>query len=176
MAASAALWVGLVLIAVLALWIEHSESVDPGQKPADRPTTDAAAPHAGSADVTSSHDVDDAEPEWIDARGPSGAAGSTLVENVTIRNRYGRIDFQGTVDLRPTLERIERGDSLPFAHDGSRFDNRERRLPHKPSGYYREYVHPTPGMEGPGPQRVVVGREGETYYTFDHYQTFRRIK
>ncbi len=46
--------------------------------------------------------------------------------------------------------------------------SREGRSP----GYYREYVRPTPGVSGPGPQRIVVGRGGEMYYTSDHYQTF----
>ncbi|WP_407082811.1 ribonuclease domain-containing protein [Pseudomonas germanica] len=42
--------------------------------------------------------------------------------------------------------------------------------------YYTEYVHPTPGIAGPGPQRIVVGKGGEMYYTADHYKTFIPIK
>jgi guanyl-specific ribonuclease Sa len=55
------------------------------------------------------------------------------------------------------------------------FQNREKRLPQKPAGYYREWVHPTPGLRGPGPQRIVTGKEGEIYYSPDHYETFRRL-
>nr|EKW6799036.1 hypothetical protein [Pseudomonas aeruginosa] len=33
-----------------------------------------------------------------------------------------------------------------------------RDLPVKPAGYYTEYVHPTPGVTGPGAQRIVVGK------------------
>lgn len=45
-----------------------------------------------------------------------------------------------------------------------------------PVGYYTEYVHPTPGILGPGPQRIVVGQGGEMYYTADHYKTFIPFK
>jgi len=31
-------------------------------------------------------------------------------------------------------------------------------LPRQAKGYYREYVHPTSGVKGPGAQRVVVGQ------------------
>jgi guanyl-specific ribonuclease Sa len=60
-------------------------------------------------------------------------------------------------------------------NDGAEFQNRERRLPKRPAGYYREWVHPTPGLGGPGPQRIVTGGEGEIYYTPDHYRTFERL-
>jgi filamentous hemagglutinin len=86
--------------------------------------------------------------------------------------------LEGTVDLGPTLERIETGGSFPHRNDGGIFNNRPLpgrttpELPAQPAGYYREYVHPTPGVQGPGPQRVVVGQGGEMYYTPDHYQTF----
>jgi filamentous hemagglutinin len=28
----------------------------------------------------------------------------------------------------------------------------------------------------PGPQRVVIGKKGEVYYTGDHYNTFTRVR
>ncbi|MFN8482986.1 MAG: RHS repeat-associated core domain-containing protein [Anaerolineae bacterium] len=49
-------------------------------------------------------------------------------------------------------------------------------LPAQRSGYYTEYVVPTPGYTGVGPQRLVVGQGGEAYYTPDHYQTFIRVQ
>ncbi|MEM7205997.1 MAG: ribonuclease domain-containing protein [Planctomycetota bacterium] len=81
----------------------------------------------------------------------------------------------GPVDIGPTLERIEKGVKHSHRNDGSTFQNRERRLPIKARGYYREYVHPTPGQRGPGAQRVVLGKEGEIYYTPDHYRSFQRV-
>jgi ribonuclease T1 len=55
------------------------------------------------------------------------------------------------------------------------FRNRERRLPNRPRGYYREYTVETPGHSDRGARRIVVGRQGEMYYTDDHYRRFRRI-
>ena len=56
------------------------------------------------------------------------------------------------------------------------FDNLERRLPAHPSGYYHESdVWPTRSA-GRGPERLVFGREGEVYYSADHYRTFARLR
>ncbi len=76
------------------------------------------------------------------------------------------------VDLAPTLNRIDTGGSFPHRNDGSTFGNREGILPQQPNGYYTEFVHPTPGVSGPGAQRIVQGQGGERYYTPDHYKTF----
>jgi hypothetical protein len=98
-----------------------------------------------------------------------------VLSNRVIYDRDGRAIYRGDVDLSGTLKRIERGERLKHANDGATFQNRERRLPRQPLGYYREYVHPTPQVSGPGPQRIVTGEAGETYYTPDHYRTFIRI-
>ena len=98
------------------------------------------------------------------------------IEDQTIRGLDGKILFKGTIDLKPTLDRIERGGSNRHRNDGTTFQNREGRLPRKSSGYYKEYVHPTPHEHGPGPQRVIVGRDGDIWYTPDHYKTFKRLK
>jgi guanyl-specific ribonuclease Sa len=98
-----------------------------------------------------------------------------VIRNVTLRDQDGETIYRGDVDLRPTLERVAAGRKLWFTNDGSTFQNREGRLPKKPSGYYREWVVPTPGESGPGPQRLVTGEDGEVWYTADHYGTFRRI-
>jgi ribonuclease T1 len=100
----------------------------------------------------------------------------TIVRDQTIRDLDGNVAYEGDIDLTNTLARIRAGDRLRFRNDGSTFENRERRLPRKPSGYYKEYVHLTEGLDGPGPQRVVVGKEGETYYTADHYRTFLKVE
>lgn len=101
---------------------------------------------------------------------------TTLIEDVTITDQSGRVVFRGDVDLSETLERIDRGEELPqYRNDGIVFQNRERRLPSKRRGHYREWVHPTPQLGGPGPQRIVSGEDGERYYTADHYETFQRL-
>ena len=86
--------------------------------------------------------------------------------------RAGGQTMRGTVDLGPTLKRIESGGSFPHRNDGSVFMNREGLLPNQAQGYYREFVHPTPGVSGPAPQRIIQGQGGEMFYTPNHYRTF----
>ena len=93
------------------------------------------------------------------------------VPNVRIVSS-GNVIFRGTMDLGPAFDRIARGERYPHRNDGTVFANREGRLPRKPREWYREYVVPTPGVRGPGPQRIILGREGEAFYTPDHYGTF----
>jgi len=104
------------------------------------------------------------------------ASRGVRIENQTIRDQDGGVLYRGTIDLQPTLDRIARGERNSHRNDGTTFQNRERKLPQKPSGYYREYVHPTPKGSGPGPQRVIVGKEGDVWYTPDHYNSFQKIK
>ena len=78
-------------------------------------------------------------------------------------------------EARRTLALIEAGGPFPYARDGAVFANRERRLPPRGRGYYREYTVKTPGMRDRGPRRIVAGRDGDYYYSDDHYRTFRRI-
>jgi filamentous hemagglutinin len=107
--------------------------------------------------------------------GNEKAATDTIVPSQTIYDLDGNVAFRGDIDLTATLARIRTGERLQFRNDGSTFENRERRLPRQPVGYYQEYVHPTAGLDGPGPQRVVIGKEGEAYYTPDHYRSFQRV-
>jgi RHS repeat-associated protein len=79
-------------------------------------------------------------------------------------------------DLKPTLERISSGVKFPHRNDGSIFKNIEGLLPKQNAGYYREFVHPTPGVKGPGAMRVVTGQGGEMWFTPDHYKTFIPIR
>jgi guanyl-specific ribonuclease Sa len=101
---------------------------------------------------------------------------SVIVKNVTLKDQNGRVIYRGDMDLQPTLDRIARREFHEHRNDGGTFRNLEGRLPRKPTGYYREYVVPTPRYDGPGPQRLVIGREGEIYYTHDHYRSFKRIQ
>ncbi|MBN8443286.1 MAG: ribonuclease [Thauera sp.] len=84
-------------------------------------------------------------------------------------------------DLPPealdTLALIQHGGPFPYRKDGTVFQNRERRLPDMPRGYYREYTVPTPGSPDRGARRIVSGGQPPEvyYYTADHYRSFRRI-
>ncbi len=78
-----------------------------------------------------------------------------------------------------TYAQITRGGPFPFEKDGVVFGNRERLLPIRNRGYYREYTVATPGLGHRGTRRIVCGgkpREPDAcYYTADHYASFRRI-
>ncbi|MFN2643810.1 MAG: ribonuclease domain-containing protein [Burkholderiales bacterium] len=78
-------------------------------------------------------------------------------------------------EARRTLALIDAGGPFPYARDGAVFSNRERQLPARERGYYREYTVETPGARDRGPRRIVVGRDGDYYYSDDHYRSFRRI-
>ena len=77
-----------------------------------------------------------------------------------------------------TLQAIGRGGPYPYDRDGTVFENRERRLPGRPRGYYREYTVETPGSRDRGARRIVAGGEPPEvyYYTDDHYRSFRRVE
>jgi ribonuclease T1 len=77
-----------------------------------------------------------------------------------------------------TLEAIQRGGPFPYPRDGVVFQNRERRLPGRPRGYYREYTVPTPGSDDRGARRIVAGGDPPEvfYYTDDHYRSFRSVE
>ena len=104
-------------------------------------------------------------------------------------------------EAQETLELVRQGGPFPYAKDGSVFGNRERLLPLRERGYYREYTVRTPGArdrgarrivaggcgasartgaaparKGPGPHFVAPCAGGEYYYSEDHYASFRRIR
>ncbi len=89
-------------------------------------------------------------------------------------------------EVRDTLAKIKAGGPFPHpAKDGSVFGNREKRLPPKERGYYREYTVPTPDARDRGARRIIAGGEVKPsevktavdyWYTDDHYNSFRRIR
>jgi len=56
------------------------------------------------------------------------------------------------------------------------FENGEGKLPPRPRGYYIESDIWPRGPAARGAERLVFGREGEVYYTGDHYRTFQRLE
>jgi guanyl-specific ribonuclease Sa len=77
-------------------------------------------------------------------------------------------------EIKNTLYRIS-SHRHRYRQDGSTFQNREQRLPEKPYGYYKEYTVETPGSRDRGARRLILGSDGEAYYTNDHYETFVKI-
>lgn len=79
-------------------------------------------------------------------------------------------------EARQTLVLIDMGGPYPYRQDNTVFGNRERLLPLKPGGYYREFTVPTPGSDDRGARRLIRGKKGETYYTSDHYASFHLVE
>ena len=79
-------------------------------------------------------------------------------------------------EARATLSLIRAGGPFPYPQDGRTFGNREKRLPARERGWYREYTVKTPGARDRGARRIVAGGSGEYYYTADHYRSFKRIR
>ena len=78
--------------------------------------------------------------------------------------------------IQQTLALIDAGGPFLYRQDGTVFSNREHLLPAEAHGYYHEYTVPTPGSADRGARRIVMGSQGEAYYTDDHYRSFWRIR
>jgi ribonuclease T1 len=103
------------------------------------------------------------------ARGPQAVDSMDVVALATLPREAQR-----------THQLILSGGPFPYDKDGTVFFNRERLLPPKERGYYREYTVKTPGARNRGARRIVCGGKPPTepsacYYTADHYASFQRI-
>ena len=83
-------------------------------------------------------------------------------------------------EAREVIRLIYAGGPFPYDKDGSTFGNRERLLPLRDHGYYREYTVRTPGERTRGARRIVAGGAKQSpevlYYTADHYRSFKRVQ
>lgn len=75
---------------------------------------------------------------------------------------------------------IYQGGPFKYDKDGTVFGNREKLLPSRQRGYYREYTVKTPGERSRGARRIVCGglqprAPDACFYTDDHYASFRQI-
>ncbi len=75
---------------------------------------------------------------------------------------------------------IRSGGPFRYSKDGAVFGNRERLLPARPRGAYREYTVAKAGAPDRGARRIVCdGPEPMApvacFYTADHYSSFRKI-
>jgi ribonuclease T1 len=113
--------------------------------------------------------------QWWSTRGPVDPSASAVGGPPVVAERYPSFLPPEAV---VTLEAIERGGPFGYDRDGSTFQNRERRLPERPMGYYREYTVETPGSPDRGARRIVSGGDPPEvyYYTDDHYRSFRRVE
>lgn len=144
------------LLVLLAAWMAMQPARLPGNS--GTPQRPAASTPA-QARVPAPRDTWPA-PTPRDGRDVAGAANSTLPPEA----------------LR-TLRAIDAGGPFRYRQDGGTFGNRERRLPARPRGWYREYTVDTPGARDRGARRIVTGGDPprEFFYSGDHYRSFRRI-
>ena len=105
----------------------------------------------------------------VHAKGPiPGAVSDTIA--------VAQLPAQG----QDMIKKIEAGGPFKYDKDGTVFGNRERILPARNRGFYREYTVKTPGERTRGAKRIVCGGVKPTapdacYYTDDHYASFRKI-
>ena len=104
-------------------------------------------------------------------------AAQVLVEAGVVANviAFSDLSAQGQKTHRLILQ----GGPFPYIKDGMVFGNRERLLPMRPRGYYREYTVPTPASKNRGSKRIICGgpvtAPDACFYTTDHYASFRKI-
>ncbi|MEA3306170.1 MAG: ribonuclease domain-containing protein [Elusimicrobiota bacterium] len=106
-----------------------------------------------------------------------------------------KISDEGRVKgILALIGKIVRNEQLQFSSDGQTFGNREKRLPIKDYGFYKEYTFIPPKNSpkvimigdveykiGPsysyrGPERLIIGGNEIVYYTPDHYAKFVRLE
>lgn len=115
-------------------------------------------------------------PRPTSTRGAAPSPTKSLQATATPKDGLSTIAFAKLPrEAQDTIRLIDRGGPFPYRQDGAIFQNRERLLPIKPSGYYHEYTVETPGSPDRGPRRIVTGDGGELYYTADHYDSFKRV-
>ena len=114
-----------------------------------------------------------ASPALVQAKGPlNGPSVSVQADTISL----SQLPPQG----RDMVALIYQGGPFRYDKDGTVFGNRERILPAKNRGYYREYTVRTPSERSRGARRVICGglkpsTPDACYYTDDHYASFRRI-
>ena len=116
--------------------------------------------------------------------GVSIAACLLVGAEASARQTAGTLEPIRVSQLPPDAQAVHRsiraGGPFAYPKDGTVFGNRERILPSRPRGFYREYTVARPGARDRGGRRIVCGgheaKAPETcFYTVDHYSSFRRI-
>ena len=78
-------------------------------------------------------------------------------------------------EVQTTINLISQGGPFPYTKDGTFFKNLQGLLAKQPADYYREYTVETPGATDRGSRRLITGKNGERYYTADHYNSFQEV-
>lgn len=110
----------------------------------------------------------------------SALAGTSVQARTSVDDPTPVVESALPAEAQQTLRLIRSGGPFPYSKDGTVFGNRERLLPRRERGYYREYTVRAPGTRNRGARRIVCGGSPPTkpetcYYTQDHYVSFQRI-
>nr|WP_218847322.1 ribonuclease domain-containing protein [Psychromicrobium silvestre] len=126
-----------------------------------------------SSAAGNSHSNQSATSAKKSTKSPTSGAGTSSVSNPSKLQtiKASQLPKEG----QQTLTLINQGGPYPYDRDGVNFGNFEGVLPKQRSGYYKEYTVKTPGESDRGARRIIVGAQGEKYYTDDHYVSFRFI-
>jgi guanyl-specific ribonuclease Sa len=84
------------------------------------------------------------------------------------------IDASTQQRIETTYKNVEDG-NLTYSKDGTVWNNKDGNLPLEKPGFYKEYTVDNSGTSGRGVERLVIGENGDVYYTADHYATFVKI-
>src|SRR5262245_60566363 len=107
---------GIVLLIAVIAWIARSREPQQANRPLDiqrdRVTLPAERPNSERP----------TEPE-----NDTPADSSLVIRNLALRDEDGATIYRGDINLQPTLVRIAEDRKLRFSHDGTVFENRERR-------------------------------------------------
>jgi guanyl-specific ribonuclease Sa len=122
-----------------------------------------------------------AEPRVATAPADAGAKGSTVDATPALASVGDSRRDRQIAEVVAAMDRMGRppeGVAQGGRRGGQRglFENAEGRLPRRPRGYYVESDVWPRGPGSRGAERLVFGREGEVYYTRDHYDSFTRLR
>jgi ribonuclease T1 len=146
-----------VVVAALAVWLATGSDDDADGGSSSQPAASTIVSTSGSSDPAT-------ETTAAETDGTDPVSGLDLIELDEL-----------PPEALDTLQLIESGGPFPYERDGATFENREGLLPDEVRGYYREYTVETPGSDDRGARRIVMGKNGECYYTADHYDSFQRV-
>jgi ribonuclease T1 len=162
------LWATAFVLSVLMLALGACATGDTGtsDRSGARTTLTRTPPH--QAAFTPTRSVAEMPTRSATRRAP---ASPTVALSGLPTIQYDRLPIQA----HETIDLILRGGPFPYRQDGAVFQNRERLLPGRPSGYYHEYTVVTPESPDRGARRIIAGQKGELYYTDDHYDSFKQV-
>lgn len=94
---------------------------------------------------------------------------------------FGSTVYTGPLDITKTINRVRAGGSSISSNDGGVYGNSNGKLP-RTGTWYEFVVHPKTGtnrsfssIASPGPMRLLLNSNGTTYFTGDHYSSFKLV-